>query len=57
MKKKPRDKESERGEQDLAQEKEKASLWVAMNSPAKEFSPLKALYISLCKPYQAPRMS
>lgn len=38
-------------------EKQKASWWVAMNSPAKEFSPLKALYISLCKPYQTLGMS
>lgn len=48
-------------EQDLAgkerKEKQKASLWVAMNSPAKEFPLLKALYISLCKPYHALRMS
>lgn len=56
---KQRDRARERGEQDLAAGKgEKESLLVGGNdSPAKEFPPLKALYISLCKPYHALRMS
>lgn len=40
-----------------SRKKKKTSWWVAINSPAKEFPPLKALYISLCKPYQDLRMS
>lgn len=50
----------EEGENRIWQERKeklKASLWVAMNSPAKEFPLLKALYISLCKPYHALRTS
>lgn len=51
--------ERSKGENTILQErKHKKSLLVGgSDSPAKEFPLLKALYMSLCKPYHALRMS
>jgi len=53
--------EGTRGEkwiwQERKEKRKKAFLVGGNDSPAKEFPLLKALYISLCKPYHALRMS